>query len=344
MTTPSWGDLVIVALTPAGAALGQRLAAGLGGGQVVQLGDGLRPRLVEWFQAGRPLICIMALGIVVRLLGPVVCNKHREPAVVVVDEAGRFAISVLGGHRARANELAQQVADLLGGTAVLTTASDALGLPVLEHLGRSWGWRIEPASALTQVAAAAVRGAPIAVFQEAGRRDWWQEFGPWPASFHLVPCWPPPPGFAAALCITDRQQPAADVPCVTYRPPTLVLGIGCRRGVSVTEIEEFFLRVCQEQRLAVASLAEVATVTLKATEAGLVEFACRYGVPLRTFSPEELAQVGPLPNPSEIVRRHLGVAGVAEPAALLAAGSRTLLVPKQRHRRLTLAVARREEA
>jgi cobalamin biosynthesis protein CbiG len=377
-------NLAIVALSPRGAELGRRLAKLLRRGEVIPAERGAALALTNLFREGRSLVCIMALGIVVRALGPLARDKRAEPPVVVVDEAGQFAVSVLGGHTAGANALAREVAQALGAVPVITTASEALGVPAVDLIGRCWGWKIEPGSDLTAAAAAVVRGEPVAVYQDAGRADWWQEFGDWPASFQRVRDWPEK-DFAAALLISDRLLPTVPFPAVMYRPRTLVVGVGCRRGVPCAEIEDLFLRVFQEHRLATLSLYCVATATLKSDEPGLLEFAAKRRVPLRAFSLDELARTGPLPTPSEAVRARIGIAGVAEPAALLAVGSRqyavgreeksgdreqkteegsaassflptaycllptaklptALLVPKQRSRRVTLAVARREEA
>jgi cobalt-precorrin 5A hydrolase len=335
--------LAVVTLTPRGRQLGQRLIDALGRGEVIAAESGAREVLPELFRAGRPLVCIMALGIVVRLLGPVLRDKTAEPAVVVVDEAGRFAVSVLGGHRGGGNALAREVARALGGTPVLTTASEALGLPAVDLIGHDCGWKIEDGSRLTEVAAAVVGGAAVAVYQDVGSPDWWQEFGPWPAHFERVAHWPDGRR-AAALVISDHTGPDLPGPAVVYRPPSLVAGVGCRRGVPWDEIEELFRQVCAAHSFSPLSLGAVASASLKADEPGLREFAARHGVPLRTFGLEELAAVGALPTPSERVRAQIGVAGVAEPAALLAAGAANLLVPKQRGRRVTLALARRADA
>ncbi len=248
-------ELAIVALTPAGSSLAARLAHLMGRGEVIAAQGAARQTLQQLFEGGRPIVAIMALGIVVRLLGPLTRDKRTEPAVVVVDEAGRFAISVLGGHEGGANDLAVEVAGALGACPVITTASD------------------------------------------------------------VVP-----------------------------RPLDLVLGVGCRRGVPCAEIDELFQRVCQEHGLTPLSLAIVATADLKGDEPGVLEFVARHQVPLRTFSLEELGRVAGLPTPSPMVRRKIGIDGVAEPAALLAAGTDRLLVPKQRSRRVTMAVARRKDA
>ena len=336
-------ELAIIALTPRGHELGCRLAQALGRGEPLLAQGCARQTLEELFRAGRPLVCIMALGIVVRILGPLAQDKRTDPPVVVLDEAGRFAVSVLGGHIAGANDLAKEAAQALGAVPVITTASEALGLPALDLIGRRLRWKIEREEHLTEVTAAFVRGETIAVYQDAGCRDWWQDFGEWPAKFQRIKTWPQS-HWAGVLVISDLWCPELRYPTVVYRPPTLVLGVGCRRGVPCEEIEMLFQYICQTHGFSPLSLGIVATATLKANEPGLVEFANRHGVPMRGFTLEELASVSDLPTPSEIVRAKIGIAGVAEPAALLAASTTQLLMPKHRGKRVTLALARREDA
>jgi cobalt-precorrin 5A hydrolase len=315
----------------------------LGQGEVLLADGEVRRTLETMFLAGRPMVCIMALGIVVRIVGPLVHDKDTDPPVVVVDEAGRFAISVLGGHGGGANVLAERVARALGAIAVITTASDALKMPAVDLIGRDWGWVIERRDDLTQLAAAVVRGEPVGVWQEAGRRDWCEPFGAWPATFQRIENWPPREQWAGLIVISDRALTMAEsAPVVIYRPPSLILGVGCRRGVPCEEIEATFQRVCETRRLSPSSLGMVATASLKAEEPGLREFTRQHRVPLRSFSLEELAAVGPLPTPSQAVRAKIGISGVAEPAAMLAAETRSLLMPKYRGARVTMALARKE--
>ncbi len=338
-------DPLIVALTPRGRELGLRLAQGIGRGEAVLAQAALRETLADAFATGRPLVCVMALGIVVRLLGPLLGDKKTDPAVLTVDEGGRFVIPVLGGHAAGANDLARQAAEILGAAPVLTTASDALGLPGLDLIGRAWGWQMEGTEQLTAASAAVVRGNPVAVWQDAGPRDWWEPFGPWPASFVRLDAWPPTGHWGALLVISDRiLDVEGHGPAVVYRPPTLVLGAGCRRGVPFAEIEAMFLAVCRDREVSPLSLGVVATAVLKMSEPGLVELAARHGAPLWAYTLKELAGVGPLPTPSAIVKARVGVAGVAEPAAMLAARTRSLLMPKRRGKRITMALARKELA
>ena len=120
-----------------------------------------------------------------------------------------------------------------------------------------------------------------------------------------------------------------------------MVGIGCRRGTALETIDAWVEKVFAEHGLARKSLAAVATVTFKVDEPGLLAFASERGVPLVAFPPEQLADQAGIETPSERVRSKIGIAAVAEPAALRAAGAARLLVPKQKGPGVTLAVARR---
>ncbi|MBV8268879.1 MAG: cobalamin biosynthesis protein [Planctomycetaceae bacterium] len=303
---------------------------------------GVLPSLWQEYDA---IVAVMALGIIVRLAGPLATDKRSDPAVVVVDDAGRFAISVLGGHGAGANELAREVAGVLGATPIITTASESQGLPAVDRIGRECGWIVERTENLTRVAAAVVRRQTVAVWQDAGPPDWWRPFGIWPRHFVRLRAWDDWPALAPAalLIISDRAEPD-DLPgdrTVVYRPPTLVAGIGCRRGTPRGAIEAWVEKVFADHRLARNSLAAVATVTLKGDEPGLLAFASAWQVPLVAFPPEQLADQPGIESPSERVRSKVGIAAVAEPAALRAAGASRLLIPKQIGPGITLAVARK---
>jgi cobalt-precorrin 5A hydrolase len=292
------------------------------------------------------IVGVMALGALVRLVGPLAVDKRRDPAVVAVDDAGRFAVSVLGGHGAGANDLARFVASVLGATPVITTASEVRGVPAVDLVGRELGWAIERAENLTRVAAAVVRGGRVAVYQDAGERGWWRPFGPWPAHFvradglDQIAALDP----AAALVISDRVVPDGALPddrMLVYRPPTLLAGVGCKRGTTREAIDAWAESVFAAHGLSPLSLAAVATVHLKLDEPGLLGFAAARGVPLVSFPPEQLAGQLGVERPSERVRGKVGLAAVAEPAALRAARAERLLVPKQVGPGVTVAVARK---
>ncbi len=304
----------------------------------------IAPRV--WADHGA-IVAVMALGIVFRLFGRLAEDKRRDPAVVCVDDAGRFAIAVLGGHLGGANRLADEVARTLGARAVITTAGDSAGLPAVDLIGRDAGWVVERAENLTRVAAAVVRRQAVAVWQDAGDPGWFREFGPWPDHFRKITAWEDLPDLAPAalLVISDRTIPDG-LPAdrtVVYRPPTLVAGIGCRRGTSRETIERWVATVMDGHGLAGWSLAAVATVMLKIDEPGLIDFARSRDLPLIGFPDHHLAGHPGIETPSERVLAKVGLAAVAEPAALRGAGALRLLVPKQKGPGVTLALARRPD-
>lgn len=184
------------------------------------------------FAAFDGLVCIVSLGAIVRLIAPHLKGKEVDPAVVVIDEAGKFAIPVLSGHLGGANALAGHLATALGAQAVLTTASDARQTIGVDLLGRELGWRFEAThEELVRVSAAMVNDEPVALVQEAGTTDWWNghangRSGPLPAN---VTCFDrleavDIDAYAAVLWISQRSMPADYAAKlagrqVTYRPP-----------------------------------------------------------------------------------------------------------------------------
>ena len=144
-----------------------------------------RDEIAQLFTRFDQLVFFVSLGAVVRLIAPHLKSKDEDPGVLVVDDAGQFVIPVLSGHIGGANAMAEQVAALLGGTAVLTTASDVGKTIAVDILGRELGWRVEsPKINITRVSAAVVNEEPVAVVQEAGSPHWWTRPTPLPASIH----------------------------------------------------------------------------------------------------------------------------------------------------------------
>jgi len=355
------GSFAIIALTRRGTETGATLHSRLpnsilyaparflgrtdgGDGTTVGFEVSARQVLQEAFAKHRGLVCIMAAGIVVRGLAAVLESKYDDPGVVVLDELGRHAVSLLAGHRGRANDLARLVAALMAGEAVITTASDLQELPTLETLGAECGWRLERAWTMNSVISAMVNGETLAIYQDAGDECWlarlasaqvsrchsWQD---------LVAARP-----KAAIVVSHRHCPnevlAAIPNTIIYRPPCLVVGIGCNRGTGADEIIAAVKTALAEAGLAEASVALVATIDAKAAEFGLVEACRRQGWLLHSFTSEQIAAIGNLPNPSPYAERALGVKGVAEPCALLGARTNVLLVEKRKCGNVTVAVAR----
>ncbi|RZB20617.1 precorrin-3B C(17)-methyltransferase [Streptomyces sp. F001] len=305
----------LISATAAGAVARDRLAAAWPDRTRVYdgpVGGAVRAAFAECEQ----LVCFLATGAVVRLVAPLLSDKKTDPGVVCVDESGRFAVSLVGGHGGGANELAREVGELLGAEPVVTTATDSAGLAGLDTLG------LPVEGDVAAVSRALLDGEPVALRAEVA--------------------WPLPPLPVAAegsytIRLTDRATDPAEHE-VLLRPPSLVVGVGASRNAPVDEVLGLIEGSLWEAGLSPRSVAELATVDAKAGEPGIVEAAERLGVPLVTYSAEELAQVD-VPNPSDAPLAAVGTPSVAEASALARGGE--LLVPKRKSAMATCAVVRR---
>ncbi|MFI6017262.1 precorrin-3B C(17)-methyltransferase [Streptomyces sp. NPDC051287] len=309
----------LISATAAGAAARDRLAAAWPDRTRVYdgpVGDAVRSAFAECGQ----LVCFLATGAVVRLIAPLLGEKTADPGVVCVDEGGRFAVSLVGGHAGGANELAREVAELLAAQPVVTTATDAVGLPGLDTLG----FPVE--GSVAAVSRALLDGEPVALRADAA----------WP-----LPALPFAAEGAYTVRLTDRAAEPGERE-VLLRPPSLVVGVGASRGAPADEVYALVEGALRDAGLSPRSVAELATVDAKAEEPGIVAAAARLGVPLVTYAAEELARV-PVPHPSKAPLAAVGTPSVAEAAALLRGGE--LLVPKTksaaRPAMATCAVVRR---
>ena len=325
MTRQRGGRILVWSVTDAGATIARRLPYEHRQGELVA---GVRGRWADL--DGLVLVC--ATGIAVRAIAPMLADKAADPAVVVVDDGGRFVIALTGGHQGGANVLAREVAALLGAQAVVTTATDVAGLPALDNL---------PGFAASGDIAAVTRawldGSPPTVVVDPPLTGW------------------PLPDAVTAACsgvstgdglhrvvVTDRDVEAAPGE-VVLRPRSLVLGVGSSSGADPEALHRLAVETLAAEGLSVDAVGCVATVDRKASEPAIVELAAALGVPLRTFPADVLAVIS-VPNPSGVVEAAVGTPSVAEAAALAATGrvhAGALVVEKRRSADATVAVARR---
>jgi cobalt-precorrin 5A hydrolase/precorrin-3B C17-methyltransferase len=265
-------------------------------------------------------VLFLATGAAVRIVAPLLGDKATDPAVVCVDEAGRFAVALCGGHAGGANALARSVAAALGATPVVTTATDAAGAPALDQLAG-----FTASGDVARVTAAMLDGRLPLVDNPLG----------WPLPAPLAG--PGGPGAGPErVVVTDRRLPAQPGVAVLH-PPSLVVGVGASTGAPAAEVADLLGAALAGAGLAQESVTEMATIDRRAGDEAVVAL----GLPVRAFPAAALAAVD-VPSPSEVVRAAVGTGSVAEAAALLAAGpGAELVVPKRKSAMATVALARR---
>lgn len=342
--------LAIVAITDAGARLARRIVARAGEG-ALYLPERLREKdgghyfeaplaevLPELFRRHRELVCLLPMGVVVRLLAPHLRGAALDPAVVVMDEAGNFAVSLLAGHRGEGNALARKMAGISGGRAVVTSADDDAP-PTWDEAARQAALVPEPPANLKYLNDQLLRGERIALVDRRGR-----------VALHFIEV----PGvelaetFSSALnsgaagmvFVTHRLVPNLDqMPnLLLLRPRDLVLGIGCSRKVSAGEIERAVTWELERAFLALASVACLATTAEAAGEPGLREFARRFALAIECHG-------AATPGAEALTfGARSGGMGDCEVAALLSSRGGRLLVAKKKHGQVILAIASKNDS
>jgi cobalt-precorrin 5A hydrolase/precorrin-3B C17-methyltransferase len=313
---------VFVALTPAGLETARRAALAVSG--EVQASDtDTALHLRSLFSAGHPIVGICAVGILIRILAPLLSSKQDDPPVLAVSEDGAEIVPLIGGHRG-ANELARKLAVALGGHAAITTAGDRRFGVALDEPPE--GWALANPGDAKAVMAALLAGASARL---EGECRWLRESGiPFAedGGLHLI---------ATTRAMTGNSR------ALVYHPRKLVIGIGSERGADPAEAVAFARTTLAEAGLAPAAVACVASIDVKADEPAVHAVAAALGVPARFFSAAELERETPrLKNPSELVFREVGSHGVSEAAALAAvAEAGALIVGKRKRARVTCAIA-----
>jgi cobalt-precorrin 5A hydrolase / precorrin-3B C17-methyltransferase len=299
------------------------LAEAVGGELIVATGDNVVPALLSAFRDGRPIVTNLAAPIVIRALAPLLGGKFNDPPVVATSYDAKFIVPLLGlshGARKLAHTISEKLSKTLvtfGGTATHFAAGNALD-------DAPDGYLLSNHEDYKDFAVAVLDGEPVKVEGDA----------PWLASL------PQAPDARKLISVTEKDLPGT-ADHLVYISETLAVGIGCERGTTKQEIEELVEQVLRDNNLHLSAIACFATIDIKEDEAGMQSLFSLYGR-LRLFSADELAaQSSRIKTPSEVVRAEIGVASVAEAAALAAAGPDSeLIVAKTKSKRVTCAVAK----
>ena len=336
----TWPRMAVYAMTSQGLLLARRIAA-MAPADIFATerlaGEGVQrfARITEQVRVNFPLyqahVFVAAAGIAVRAIAPLLHSKTEDPAVVVCDQNAEHVVSLLSGHLGGANELARRIADHLGGRPVITTATDTARKPAIDILARSRDCVIADPSRIVHVNRVLAEGGLVTVHDPENILGLQDDAG-LDESFALVD------DPQAQVLVSWKYE---DAPGLVLHPRRLWAGIGCRRGVSRQEIVGALGGVLENYGLAAASLAGLASVKLKADEAGLLDAAQELGLPLEFFEASLLDETQ-VPNPSERVREKIGAGSVCEAASVRAAlktssGAR-LIVPKTIVGNVTVAV------
>lgn len=315
--------LSIVAFTKTGAALLNRLEDGMraAGYEVMDAsvlrrgGTEPRPSLHDWAEqafSGDAVLFVGACGIAVRAIAPFVRDKFCDPAVVSVDELGRFAVPLLSGHVGGANKLAKEVAKLTGGVAVISTATDLHQKFAVDLWAASQGLSIGERELAKRVSAAVLAGEKVGFesdFPVAGRLP----DGLLYAQSGLL---------GIHLTLDGHTRPFDNT--LHLFPRLVTVGVGCRKGISEEQFEQAVLSVLASHQISLFAVRQIATIDRKSQEPCIRAFCGKYSLPLETVSAQTLVQTEGTFTGSAFVERTVGVDNVCERAAVACGGGELL--------------------
>ncbi len=318
--------LCLIAITEGGRKLAAELAQPLSA-SILSPEEGIKKTFAKNWNSFDGFICIMAAGIVVRGIAPLLASKKTDPAVVVLDEKGQHVISLLSGHLGGANDLARDIAVLTNGTPVITTASDTLQLPALDLWARSQNLVTNDADLLTRASARLVNNKELLIYTEV-------PVSTLPAAFTPVDS----PDKADIIVSIKTYK---ETEKLVLHPKNIVVGIGCKRGTTMEELDRALTELCAELDISSKSICRLCSIDKKSDEPGLLELSRSKKLPINFFSSEQINKITEL-QVSEAAMKAVGAIGVAEPCALLGAGTvsvKNLICKKRKWKNLTIAMA-----
>lgn len=315
--------------------------------------ENFKENLKQAFQEYDYLVCIMAAGIVIRILAPLIHHKTSDPGVVVMDQKGNYAISLLSGHLGGANDLAREMAAVSGGQPVITTATDVAGELSFDTFAKSHDMAIENIGQLKHVSGALLSGKAVTVITDCQFPD----LAPDMDKGKLIPLsvkdaregmMNSMTKTTTAVVIDEgfrlQEEYAAGYLAVLYlRPRTICAGIGCKRGMDAGPIEEALRQVLKEEGLSPLSLKCISTIPLKASEPGILTTARHLDVPLVIIPTEEIEALDMESlniRQSDFVAKQTGVLSVSTASSYLASGQGIILRDKAKFKGITVALSK----
>ena len=324
----------ILYFTQAGAALAAKLKRELAPEASVTYKSGkgcCKEWTAEHFRKGNVLVYIGACGIAVRAIAPHIGSKDTDPAVIVIDEKGENVIPILAGHLGGANEWARKIARLTEGQPVLTTATDVNGIFAVDLFAKDNQLLISDLKKAGRFTASLLEEREASVIIPSKYADVIRYEDGIPAELKVYDLSDEQleslQGTNAALITPEAESSDKANTPLRLIPRCVILGVGCRKGKSYEELRDYVEEALQELGLCREAVCAVASIDVKKEEPGLISLAADFGVPLLTFSAEELEKAE-LENwtfaESDRVREHVGTGNVCERAAVSAGAGKIL--------------------
>ncbi len=316
--------IACLAFTASGEAIAERIKYSSDNEIQIFSKENYKSNLDNIFGEYQGIIFISSTGIAIRISAPYIKSKLVDPAIIVVDDLGRYAISLLSGHIGGANELAISIAEDLKCQAIITTASDGRRIEAVDMFAKRNNLFIENMDDAKKITAMMLDGEAIRLQSEIEAKIGYS---------NIVDNQE-----AGAIFVLSKLHINYDKPSCILRPKNITVGLGCRRGKTMDDILSALRSVFSENNLSIKCIKQIATVDVKQDEQGIIE-ACRYlKCEMKIISREDIKVVQDKFNKSVFVNSTIGVTSVCEPCAYIAGGE--IIVPKAAINGITIAISK----
>ncbi len=292
--------------------------------------ENFRDKVRECFDLYEVLVFVMASGIVIRTIAPLIKSKTTDPAVILVSQDGRYVISLLSGHLGGANEETKRIAELIGAQAVITTATDVQNVVSFDVFAKKNKLIIENIDNLKYISSSLLDGISIDLISDiriTGVPEYINVSGKSENEY--------------AVCISDRITDDAFHKKVLFlRPKDIVIGIGCKRNISSDYLDSCFQNFLETNRLSLHSVRCISTIELKKNEPALLELCRKYGLELRIADLKDIEKHASGFDQSEFVMKVTGVPSVAEGSAFVISENGEKIQGKTKFSGVTMAAYR----
>ncbi|PXV65949.1 precorrin-4 C11-methyltransferase [Dysgonomonas alginatilytica] len=287
----------------------------------------------ELFNKVESLIFIGAMGICVRSIAPYIVDKYTDPAVVNIDSTGKYVVSVLSGHIGGANDLSKQVANIIGGEAVITTQSDNTNLWALDTIGKKFGWVTDSnAVNFNYPLTSFVNKKPTALLLDINDEGttYLERTAPEHVDLYYKYEDINLHKYELLIAVTPYLYPDAGIQVIYYHPRVLHLGVGCRKDCDPKGITDYLSAEIKGLKIAMSSIKDISSIDLKKDEALLEDIQVSLkNIPVNIYSADELKDIE-VPNPSQKVKEVTSVSSVSEATAIKSANGGSLILEKQK--------------
>ena len=310
--------------------------------EVIVVNKGLKEFISQIFDKYDYLVFIMATGIVVRTIAPLIISKFSDPAILVMDEKGNNIISLLSGHMGGANEMTLYMSDLINSHPVITTATDVNKKSSLDMIAKKLNGHIDDfRDNVLKINSMLVNNEEVHLYIDGNYKINHNGFTLYDEKTDLDKV-------RNLVIVTNKKDinkilnkniENLNEKIIKVTPKDIVIGVGCKKNTDSKHMKNSLIKFLAEYNIDINAVKEIGSIEIKKDEKAIIDLAKFLDVKFKTFSVEEISKVDYLYEKSDWVKKNVGVYSVSDPVAHLLSEGR-VIINKQKYDGITFSIGR----